>query len=203
MCSDDAVSEVIGFSLILVMIILALGIWSVHAVPQVAEELERSQNEDILRQFAAFKYDLDLVLAAGNTGVYGQKIFTLASVKSQVSLFTISCGSPGRFSMERGMPAFQINGTAYYPLVFTYQSANQHAENIVLELRAGVLTAKPSGLILPKSGKGNTAHHIVVSNSSFVPWAVSGTEQVIVEYRLEKILHSDSGLLCVFDLNMR
>ncbi len=203
MCSDDAVSEVIGFSLILVMIILALGIWSVHAVPQFAEDLERSQNDHLLRQFAAFKYDLDSFVAAENTGVYGQKIFILAPIKAPVSIFSVSRPFPGRFCMERGVPAFQDNGTAYYPVTFTYQSANRHAENIVLELRAGVLTAKPSAFILPKSGKGNTAHHIVVADSSFVPWAVSRTEQVIVEYRLEKILHSESGFLYVFDFSMR
>jgi len=203
MYSDDAVSEVIGFSLILVMIILALGIWSVHAAPEIAEELERSQNEDLFRQFAAFKYDLDLFLVAENTGVYGQKIFTLAPVKSLLSIFSFSRMSPGRFSMERGVLTFQVNGTTYYPVVFTYQSANRYAENIVLELRAGVLTAKPSGPILPKSGKRDTTYHIVVSDSSFVPWAVSGTERVIVEYRLERILHSDSGTLYVFDFSTR
>ncbi|MCZ0862487.1 hypothetical protein [Methanocorpusculum vombati] len=203
MCGDDAVSEVIGFSLILVMIILALGIWAVHTAPQFTEDLERTQNENILRQFAAFKYDLDSFLAAGNTGVYGRKIFTYASGKHPSSIFTFSRPLHGRFSMERGHPAFQIDGTAYYPVVFTYRSANRYAENIVLELRDGVFTADPYGLTLPGYGNENSAVHMVVSDSSFVPWVISGEEEVIVSYRLERVLQSGSGIFCVFDFSMR
>lgn len=203
MCGDDAVSEVIGFSLILVMIILALGVWSVHAASQIAEDLERAQNEDVLRQFAAFKYDLDSFLAAGNTGTYGRKIFTSASGKSPSSIFTFFRPLPGLFSMERGNPAFQVDNTADYPVVFTYQPSNRYAENIVLELRAGVLTVDPSGLTLLGSGNGNSVVHVVVSDSSFVPWVVSGAGEVIVSYRLERVLQSDSGLLYVFDFSMR
>ena len=39
MYRDDAVSEVVGFSLILGMVILALGLLSVHATPQITEDL--------------------------------------------------------------------------------------------------------------------------------------------------------------------
>ena len=88
-------------------------------------------------------------------------------------------------------------------MVFTYQSANQYAENIVLELRAGILTADSSDLTLPGSGNENSAVHVVVSDSSFVPWVVSGAGEVIVSYRLERVLQSDSGLLYVFDFSMR
>ena len=84
MYRDDAVSEVVGFSLILGMVILSLGLLSVHAAPQITEDLEYSQNDNVLRQFAAFKYDLDLFLAAENTGVYGRTVFTF--VPEQTSL---------------------------------------------------------------------------------------------------------------------
>ena len=56
MYRDDAVSEVVGFSLILGMVILSLGLLSVHAAPQITEDLEYSQNDNVLRQFAAFKF---------------------------------------------------------------------------------------------------------------------------------------------------
>ena len=82
-------------------------------------------------------------------------------------------------------------------------SANRYAENILLELRAGTLTVDPSGLTIPAFGTEDSASSIVVTDSSFVPWVVSGVEQVIVEYRLEHVLHSDSGTLYVFDFSMR
>ncbi|HJK14051.1 MAG TPA: hypothetical protein O0X72_04315 [Methanocorpusculum sp.] len=203
MYRDDAVSEVVGFSLILGMVILSLGLLSVHATPQITEDLEYSQNDNVLRQFAAFKYDLDLFLAAENTGVYGRTVFTFVPEQTSFSVFSFSDLTPGRISMERGVPAFQNNGTDYYPVVFTYQSANRYAENILLELRAGTLTVDPSGLTIPAFGTEDSASSIVVTDSSFVPWVVSGVEQVIVEYRLEHVLHSDSGTLYVFDFSMR
>ena len=204
MISDDAVSEVIGFSLILAMIILAVAILSVSAVPVIAEELEQSRNEHVLRQFAAFKYDLDTFLAAKNTGVYGRRIISLVPERSHVSVLTCTAPvSPGRLSMERGVPAVLRDNAVYYPVIFTYQSDNRYSENLVVTLHAGELTAEPSGFTLSRVSGNNIARRIVVADSSFVPWAVSGTDQVIVEYRLQTILQSSSEILYVFDFSMR
>lgn len=205
MISDDAVSEVIGFSLILAMIILAVAILSVSAVPVITEEQEQSRNKNVLRQFAAFKYDLDTVLAAKNTGVYGRRIISLVPERGHVSALTRTAApvSPGRLSMERGVPAVLRDNAAYYPVIFTYQSDNRYAENLVVTLHAGELTAEPSGFTLSRVSGNNGAHRIVVADSSFVPWAVSGTDQVIVEYRLQTILQSSSETLYVFDFSIR
>ena len=119
MYRDDAVSEVVGCSLILGMVILSLGLLSVHAAPQITEDLEYSQNDNVLRQFAAFKYDLDLFLAAENTGVYGRTVFTFVPEQTSFSVFSFSALTPGSISLECGVPAFQTIGTDYYPVVFT------------------------------------------------------------------------------------
>ena len=56
---------------------------------------------------------------------------------------------------------------------------------------------------MPAFGTEDSASSIVVTDSYLVPWVVSGVEPVIVAYRLEQVLHSDSGTLYVFDFSMR
>lgn len=173
MSGGYGVSEVLGFSLILAMIILALGVWAMQASPLIGTDLERAMNEHILRQFAEFKYDLNTFMAAKVTGVHGMKIFFLVPASSHRTVFTVSRGISGRFSMERGVPVSYADKTLYYPVQFIYQLANRNAETIVLELRGGELTAYPSGLALPASAGGNRPHLSVTADSSFLFWVVS------------------------------
>jgi hypothetical protein len=201
--SDDGVTEVIGFTMILVMIFLALMIWLVVVMPDQIEMEETAHTADIQLEFADFKSGIDNLWMANNTGVISRQMFTLSSagVKTETSMMPdfMKDKAFGTLSLEKTDLKLGENGTDPYMLRFT--SSNGYAEDIEVIYFAGGIFVKYGAeeLTMIVNGSVDPGSRVVipilipVQVNNWTKPSVSGSNQAESDYRLLEPVKNESG----------
>ena len=178
---DAAVSEVIGFVVILMLVISALMIWALVVLPDQVERSEVSHVEEIQLEFGEFKTGVDTLWLANNTGVVRKAVFGLApgARVTGASILPNLMGSRGTGTLwlEESSGVWELH----------YRSSNQYAENIEILYVAGGVWVK----------KGFGEYHMVLSPpvgpDAIIPLfngpaqSISGDVLVTAEYQLSAI----------------
>ncbi len=196
---DAAVTEVIGFIVILMLVISSLMIWALVALPDQVERSEVSHVEEIQLAFGEFKTGVDTLWLANNTGVVRKAVFGLApgARVTEASILPNLLGSRGTGTLwledstkilPNGSPILP-NGSPIYQL--RYRSSNQYAENIEILYVAGAVMVK----------KGFSDYQMVLNppmgDNAIIPvltepsQSISGDVLVIAEYQLNGIYSTD------------
>ncbi len=189
---DAAVTEVIGFIVILMLVISALMIWALVALPDQVERSEVSHVEEIQLEFGEFKTGVDTLWLANNTGVVRKAVFGLApgARVTEASILPNLLGSRGAGTLWlENSTKILLNDSPIYQL--RYRSSNQYAENIEILYVAGAVMVK----------KGFSDYQMVLNppmgDNAIIPvltepsQSISGDVLVIAEYQLNGIYSTD------------
>lgn len=198
---DAAVTEVIGFVGILMLVITALTIWSLVALPDQIERSEVSHVEEIQLEFGEFKTGVDTLWLANNTGVVRKAVFGLApgSRITESSILPDLMGSQGSGSLwleDSGLNWTNNNtGIKHQVYQLHYRSSNQYAENIDILYVAGAVMVK----------KGFSEYHLVLrpptGDNAIIPvlteppQSISGDIVVTAEYQLSEITNATEPII--------
>ena len=200
--SDDGVSEVVGFILILALIIIVVAIWGAYASSAEGSTRESENSIHILEQMSDLKYGMDMLWESNTTGVLRSMMFSLyPDMKSDVLLPMMDI-YPGSGTL-RVVPSdiqVTIQNDSVSTTVFTkenigmleYVTSYNYAENIVLSLDLGAVTSQAvqggSSVLLPPVGNGTRGPLVVLPVLSVNGTAsISGNGIVALDYNLTSL----------------
>ena len=209
--SDEGVTEIIGFVLIIGLVAVVLFITALVVPPMTGAEMEGELMQDAIRQISSVKYDMDLLWENKEpmAGVNRSGLVQLSSVKkgkfAMLPVFDPVIGS-ATMTVERSKTSLTIReegdtikkSVSYNNLTrLTYVTANNYADNAVVMYDGGAVffgTANSQSLILaPSVGKSSETSMLIV-----LPTLSSGTKSVssnrfgVIEYAVEKVDSSAS-----------
>lgn len=210
--SDEGVTEIIGFVLIMGLVAVVLFIMALVVPPMTGAEMEGELMQDAIRQISSVKYDMDLLWENKEpmAGVNRSGLVQLSSVKkgkfAMLPVFDPVIGS-ATMTVERSKTSLTITekegdiikkSVSYNNLTrLTYVTANNYADNAVVMYDGGAVffgTANSQSLILaPSVGKSSETSMLIV-----LPTLSSGTKSVssnrfgVIEYAVEKVDSSAS-----------
>ncbi|MDU9376118.1 hypothetical protein McpSp1_07080 [Methanocorpusculaceae archaeon Sp1] len=203
--SDEGISEVISFVLILAMLILAFTIWTLYAVPAGGERMEEIHTANIQMQFSDFKSGVENVWIANSTGVVRESVFMLGPDVSESGLEILSfplTKASGTLSVTADTNAGQVgvNGASYRPVLVRYSGKNVYTSDLTLEYSGHNNSMKaygPSGnllYVLP----GSDQYKVLVPEGT--KSEVSGNGRAVIEYRL---IANETNSYYLFDMGVR
>jgi hypothetical protein len=207
--TDSGLSEVVSSVLVLTIVIVAITLIALIALPIMGENEERVHNGDVLIEFANMKADVDTAWLSNNTGVTRQAVFTLSPFgdKTEITMFPNLFGvlSSGTVSLTHGADTFNYGGVTYVPVIITYTASNMYADDIELVYSGedGGSLSQNSNKILPGSEINGVGSYIIVVKASDEEQSLGGNEIITLEYRLDTIVPYGSDYLCVFDMVLR
>lgn len=209
--SDEGVTEIIGFVLIMGLVAVVLFVMALVVPPMTGAEMEGELMQDAIRQVSSVKYDMDLLWENKDpmAGVNRSGLVQLSSVKkgkfAMLPVFDPVIGS-ATMTVERSKTSLTItenDGGAIKSVTYnnltrlTYVTANNYADNAVVMYDGGAVffgTAdSPSMILAPSMGKSSEASMLIV-----LPILSSGTTSVssnrfgVIEYAVEKVDSSAS-----------
>ncbi|MDD3372443.1 MAG: hypothetical protein PHE39_02085 [Methanoculleus bourgensis] len=134
---DDALSEVVGFVLLLAVIVVALSLYQVYGVPAAGREAEIAHMNQVKDRFVDYKISLDSLWVNGRNGVLLSAAFDLgtgapATGGSAFALPILSpAGSGGAVSVKGGGANLTIEAEGRDPVTIplgslTYRSSNNY-----------------------------------------------------------------------------
>lgn len=190
--SDEGVTEIIGFVLIMGLVAVVLFIMALVVPPMTGAEMEGELMQDAIRQISSVKYDMDLLWENKEpmAGVNRSGLVQLSSVKkgkfAMLPVFDPVIGS-ATMTVERSKTNLTITEkegdtikkyVSYNNLTrLTYVTANNYADNAMVMYDGGAVflgTANSQSLILaPSVGKSSETPMLIV-----LPILSSGTTSV-------------------------
>ena len=134
---DDALSEVVGFVLILGVIVVALSLYQVYGVPAAGRENEIAHMNQVKDRFVDYKISLDSLWVNGRNGVLLSTAFDLGTgapaTGGRAFAFPIltPAGSGGTVSVTEGGANLTIEPAGKEPVTIplgnlTYTSSNHY-----------------------------------------------------------------------------
>lgn len=190
---DDAVTEIIGFVFILMLVITAMFLWTLIALPDQVIRSEESHLEEIQLDFGEFKTGVDALWLANNTGVIRKALFGLSPGAriTESSVLPNLFGSRGTGTLwieNSGANWTNDTGTQHPIYQLHYRSTNQYIENIDIIYVAGAVLVKMGYsayqmVLLPPSGAD-----AVIPVLTEPPQSISGDIVVTAEYQLNEVV---------------
>lgn len=110
-CRDDALSEVVGFVLLLGLIVVVFSMYVTYAVPAEGREIEIQHMNEVKTRFTAYKESMDALWMnapenpTGTSGTYG------VTMSTSFDLGTIGSTTQGGFSLFPMMSPIGSSGT--------------------------------------------------------------------------------------------
>lgn len=156
MKSDEAVSEVLGFVLVLGLVIILVSLVTAAALPNLIKESEIEDNEKALSSFEGIKKDMDT--------------FCLAEVSGMKKQAIIDTSDKVRLSVSYGKKV----GDRFRELKITYEAENILAEKVRIVIDSNGLT-RNGKTVLPPS------FHIAVNPEDTAEQMESG-DKIRIEY---------------------
>ena len=156
MNSDDAVSEVLGFVLVLGLVIILVSLVTAAALPNLIKETEIEDNEKVLSSFEGIKKDMDT--------------FCLAEVPGMKKQVIIDTSDKARLSVSHGKKVGEI----YRELKITSEAENILTEKVRIVIDSNGLT-RNGKTVLPPS------FHIAVNPEDTAEQMESG-DKIRIEY---------------------
>jgi hypothetical protein len=131
MISDEAVSDVLGFVLVLGLVIILVSLVTAAALPNLIKESEIEDNEKALSSFEGIKKDMDT--------------FCLAEVPGMKKQVIIDTSDKARLSVSYGKKVGEI----YRELKITYEAENILAEKVRIVIDSNGLTRNGKSVLPP------------------------------------------------------
>lgn len=156
MISDEAVSDVLGFVLVLGLVIILVSLVTSAALPNLIKETEIEDNEKALSSFEGIKKDMDT--------------FCLAEVSGMKKQVIIDTSDKVRLSVSYGKKV----GDRFRELKITYDAENILAEKVRIVIDSNGLT-RNGKTVLPPS------FHIAVNQEDTAEQMEYG-DKIRIEY---------------------
>jgi len=156
MKSDDAVSEILGFVLVLGLVIILVSLVTAAALPNMIKEAEIKENEKAVFVFEEIKRDMDT--------------FCLAEVSGMKRQYILDISDKALVSVSHGKKV----GSTYREVKITYEANNILAEDIWIVIESGGLFWNKKR-ILPSS-------FLMVVNPDDTPEQMEYGGKVRIEY---------------------
>ncbi|WP_338095238.1 DUF7289 family protein [Methanorbis rubei] len=190
--SDEGVTEIIGFVLIMGLVVMALFIMALIVPPMNGAELENELALGAVQDVSNLKYDMDILWEEKNlTNVTRSALIQLSTPKQgMISMLPAFKPTLGSATLTAGLSDLRITvgGETYDNLLrLTYSTANHYTENSVVMYDAGAVFAGTreyqSMLLVPSVGKGGDGTlFIVLPRQSSGTTSVTGNSFGVVNY---------------------
>ena len=214
---DDGLSEVVGFVLLLGVIVVALSVYQVYAVPAAGRENEIAHMNHVKDRFVDYKISLDSLWVNDRSGVLLSMAFDLGTgapttggTALMLPIFT-PAGSGGTVSVAEG--GARLNVTVWeegedsdlisdLPLgSFTYESTNHYwvdqiwtyQMGAVFLIQEGEAVVRVAPSISVYNDTNNNTHLVVAPISLAGSDMIAGSGPVRIETRMRLNLESSLG----------
>lgn len=199
--SDEGVTEIIGFVLIMGLVAVVLFIMALVVPPMTGAEMEGELALDAVEDISGLKYDMDLLWEASTPpreastlpNVTRSVLIQLSTPKrgivSMLPVFTPTIGSATLTAGVSGI-SLDVGGTRYDNLLrLSYTTSNNYAPDSMVVYEAGAVFAGTRDLqslvLAPSVGKSDNSLLIVLPRLvEGGETSVSGNRFGVVEYRL-------------------
>ena len=204
--TDSGATEVLSFIIIFALIIAALVMWLLIAIPIYSENREITHNNNVLYEIADIKEQMDTLMLTDTVGLTRIKSVTL-SPNGEAGVITILpdlsvIHSYGTVYIDHAGPPIPIDGEEYYLVKITYASSNMYATNVEYSYVGGDLydnSGRNSQKILNAVSGPLGAYYAVVKNPD--DFGSGGNERFVLQMRLDKMLHKGGNHYGVFTLS--
>ena len=219
---DDGLSEVVGFVLLLGVIVVALSVYQVYAVPAAGRENEIAHMNHVKDRFVDYKISLDSLWVNDRSGVLLSMAFDLGTgapttggTALMLPIFT-PAGSGGTVSVAEGGARLNVTvweegeDSALIPEVlvpdlplgsFTYESTNHYwvdqiwtyQMGAVFLIQEGEAVVRVAPSISVYNDTNNNTHLVVAPISLAGSDMIAGSGPVRIETRMRLNLESSLG----------
>jgi hypothetical protein len=200
---EEALSEVIGFILLLALVVAALAIYQIYAVPSQGRDDEINHMNDVRDRFTDYTFILDALWLNDREGVSLGMAYPMGTrgMTAQAGFLQVMqpIGSTGSLSVDENYGAFTLTasglaGSISFPLgALTYQSDNNYwVQQTYYSQGGGVFLKQEEGvvnLIPPAVSVFNVNNSYAQVNVTPVrlygSGIISGASPVLVETRMK------------------
>ncbi|WP_321508082.1 hypothetical protein [uncultured Methanoregula sp.] len=206
---DQALSEVVGFVLLLAVVVSALSIWMTYVVPANGREAEITQMNAVKDGFTDYKFSLDSLWTNNQTGVTLSTNFNLGTPGSNTQaggpfMFTKPIASSASLSVQDPGDTLMINSSsATTDMVMNmgtveYQSMNNYwiQESYVYETGGVFLQqdegsvcriSPPFSIVRANNGTADVAYVNLVPIRVLAGGSVSGNGPVRIDSMMQTV----------------
>lgn len=188
---DDALSEVVGFVLILALIVVALSLYQVYGVPAAGRENEIAHMNAVKDRFVDYKISLDSLWVNERNGVLLSTAFDLGTRGGATagSAFTLPiltpAGSGGTVSVKEGGANLTIAPQGGSPVTIplgslSYRSSNNYWVDQTWIYQGGAIFLSQGGNATVRVGPSVSARRTIEDNIDLTvaPISLDGSDTI-------------------------